>query len=88
MSRAEELLGLYEALLHRQTSFRQGRRVITKTCGPGYRKVGNSCKRQSSSQRLHMRMGRIQAARKNRAHAGSIQRKRQRSLLRRASSGY
>lgn len=88
MTRAEELLQLYEATLHRIISFRGGRRNVVKTCGPGYRKVGTSCKRMSTAQRYNISLGRKHAIRKNRSRQGVIQRKRLRSLSRRSASSY
>ena len=88
MTRAEELLQLYEATVHRVISFLKGHRVVRKTCAPGYRKVGTHCKKMSSVERYHIRKGHRYAARKNRSHMSRIQRRRARSITRRISSGY
>lgn len=88
MTRAEELLSLYEATVHRVISFLRGHREVRKTCGHGYRKVGNQCHHMTPMERVHMRKGHKRAWKKNRVHQGRIERRRLRSLMRRVASGY
>jgi hypothetical protein len=88
MTRAQNLLALQEATLHRVVSFVNGRRTRRKTCAPGYRKVGSRCRKMSSLEQARIRKGHKRAARKNHIRQGTIQRKRLRSLFRRIASGY
>lgn len=88
MTRAQELLTVYESVLHRIIRFIRGHRETQQTCGHGYRKVGSRCKKMSTQELAHMRKGHRKAARKNRIHQTAIQRRRLRSLLRRSASGY
>ena len=86
MTRAEELLALYEAIVHRIISYIQGHRATRRICDKGYRKVGDKCRRMTTKEMKNIKSGHKRAARKNKIHQGSIQRKRMRSLMRRFAS--
>lgn len=81
---------LDEVMAVRKTTFRGGKKAVIYDCPPGYKLAddGRTCQKLSPQELRARKKGALKGARKRKSHQGAINRKRARTMAKRAGAGH